>query len=173
MPYYYLMASLPALAEGAPPPLSLDAFDTACREQLTPDDYAEWQAVRSGTGASAFARTRAADERHLRNTLARTRAARLGIDAAAWLREEETWSYEALLAVEEAYAHANPLERERALDRVRWRQAEAAAGTDPFALPAVLSYGVRLALAARWAGLDSERGRQVLEAHVQQAGVRT
>jgi hypothetical protein len=72
-------------------------------------------------------------------------------------------------AVGEAFLRPSPIERERALDSVRWAQAEALGGYNPFAIEGILAYAVKLKLACRWAALDEEAGRQTAEAIIGQA----
>jgi hypothetical protein len=70
-----------------------------------------------------------------------------------------------------AFNAASPLEREKALDRVLWKQAEELAGWDPFSATAVIVYGVRLRMAARWAGLSAAAGESRAQAIVGAAPV--
>jgi hypothetical protein len=66
-------------------------------------------------------------------------------------------------AVTDAFAKPNPLERELTLDRCRWQLADDLALRAAFGLSAVLAYAVKLQIAARWAGLKDEPGRQRVE----------
>ena len=168
MRYYFLMASLPVLALGEPPPVDRAGFLARCAEQLSPADRAELDEVLAGRGASPFARAWRSFEVHLRNTVARSRAARLQADAAPWLRDGERWESLVLEAVEDAYARPTPLERELELDRCRWGRLDDLAVGHVFDLAAVLAYGLRLQLCERWAGLDAERGRARLETFLEQ-----
>jgi hypothetical protein len=166
--YYFLMASLPGLALGEPLPLDGGEFTARAASQLDPADAAELRAVRAGAGDSPLALRWLAFERHLRNTVARQRAQRLQADPAPWLREGERWELFVLEAVEDAYARPNPLERELELDRCRWRRLDELAVGHPFDLDAVLIYGLRLGLCARWAGLDAARGQAVVDSFLEQ-----
>lgn len=49
---------------------------------------------------------------------------------------------------------ANLVEKERKIDRIRWREAEELAAFDYFDIDAILSYLVRVNLVARWSRLD-------------------
>lgn len=55
------------------------------------------------------------------------------------------------------------MRREREADRLRWETAEELAALSPFGLEAVLSFFVRFCLAERWALLDPEEGRRMLD----------
>lgn len=168
MRYYFLMASLPGLTLGEPAPLDGPAFLARAGEQLDPVDEAELRAVWAGGGTSALARNWSAFDTHLRNTVARTRAQRLQVEAGPWLREGERWESFVLEAVEEAYARATPVEREFALDRCRWTRLDEFAVGHAFDLEAVLIYALRLQLCLRWAAFDAAAGRARLEAFLEQ-----
>ena len=58
---------------------------------------------------------------------------------------------------------SNLLEKEHKIDRIRWQQAVDLAAGDYFNVNAILSYLVRINIVARWARLDEERGRAMLE----------
>jgi hypothetical protein len=173
--YYYLLSSLPTLAWGDSCPMGPDYFRLSCLEQLGVADLAELEAVlagRSGPGGkSAFARDWQRFETHLRDTIARTRARRLGVDVAPFLHEGEEWESTVLEAVEDAFASSNPLEREQALDHCRWARLDELALGHGFDLKAVLIYGLRQQLCERWAGHSLEAGRARLETALQASEV--
>ena len=56
---------------------------------------------------------------------------------------------------------ANLVEKERKIDRIRWREAEELAAFDYFDIDAILSYLVRVNLVARWSRLDPAHGREM------------
>lgn len=56
---------------------------------------------------------------------------------------------------------ANLVEKERKIDRIRWREAEELAVFDYFDIDAILSYLVRVNLVARWSRLDPAHGREM------------
>jgi hypothetical protein len=49
------------------------------------------------------------------------------------------------------------------LDLARWKLADELAGADAYGLPAVLAFGVKIMLTARWAAMTDEAGRERLE----------
>jgi hypothetical protein len=171
MNYYYLAASLPTLSLDSAPLISPDAFRVLCRQHLTPADREAMEEVLDFDPAGAaprgaVAREWFAAETCLRNAIVRVRAARLQRDAAASLRPESGYESTAERAVSEAYARGTPAERELALDRHRWHTLEALAGFDPFALRALMAYGLKLKLADRWARLTEEQGMRAADAIV-------
>ncbi len=168
--YYYLVASLPMLTLGQPSPLAPDVFRARCREQLTSADDALLDDVLATGGAHSlhpFAVAWHDRETRLRNAVARIRAARLGREAAAYLRPERGFDTYTLKAVEEAFARPTPADRELDLDRFRWQVLDELAGRAPFSIEAVLAYALKLQLVARWAALEAEAGRRVVDSFVE------
>ncbi len=153
-------------------------FLNECRRLLHDDDLRQAQAALAEdygepapAGAVRFVRDWRAWETQLRNAVARWRAARAGADLTGKLRDHTGFDCSLEKDVNDACARPNPLERELALDRLRWRWAEDAARTAPFGLPAVLGFALRLRIAARWASLQDEKGRAVAAAFMEQAAV--
>jgi len=166
--YYYLVASLPALAgDGGPPPLSPAAFRTLCSEHLDPRHLGELEAVLAGGGRSTFARRWQRVQAVLTAACASERAARRGLDPASLPRLEGVPDLTLRRAAQEAIAAGDPGARERALDALRLAALEAAAAAAPFELDAVLAYGLRLQIRARWAERTHARGRAELTTQVE------
>jgi hypothetical protein len=65
--------------------------------------------------------------------------------------------------VEDAFDEPDPLRREKALDKIRWRVAEELQGPDPLDVRGVFAYAVKLALLARWAALTPEQGQTAFD----------
>ena len=166
MNYYYLIASLPMLVPGRAPSLTEPEFLAVCRDQLTLADFevlAGFLASGAGTDRHPFLHAWSERETRLRNAVARTRAARKGVEAGACLRPVAGFDVYTERAVEEAFARSSPAEREAELDRYRWRVADELAGLDPFAFAALLAYAVKRRLAERWSRLEAETGRKRME----------
>ncbi len=166
MGYYFLVASLPMLSFEAPPPMTVDEFLSQCDQQVTPRDLSLISNALSGeTDKKAHGWLREIDERErqLRNAIVRERATRLGQDAVPHLVSTTGHDVSLAHAVSEAFGRSDPMEREKALDRLRWQGMEDAAGYDPFTLRALVVYGLKLTIAARWAGITLEAGRERVE----------
>jgi hypothetical protein len=166
MNYYFLVASLPALSLDAPPPLSSDRFSGICREHLNREDLAALGDLAGPLAAPSphpFVREWRNREILLRNAVARQRASRLKRDPAPHLRERREFDPGVERAAAEAFAKPDPLERERSLDRFRWRDLDELAGLNPFSSEAVLAYSVKLRLVEQWSRLNRAEGRQRLE----------
>ena len=173
MAHYYLIASLPAFGFGEPPPLGLADFLERCRAQLPEAELRQVEAVLSGnTGPvdHSFARAWHGFEVHLRNTIARVRAAARGVDAAPHLRDGEAWEGAVLEGVEDAYARPHPLEREMELDHLRWGKLDELGVGHAFDLQAVFIYGLRLQLALRRQAWNVSAGRNKLQEFMQLGG---
>lgn len=172
--YYYLVASLPGLVFSAPASLSRPAYIEECRRHLTITDAAELDALNDGrmdAVTTDFSRDWLRADTQMRNAIARTRALRLGLDEKKYIKDHQGFRVDVESVVDDAYSRANPLERELALDRFRWNLADELSAADPFGLPAVLSYAVKLGINEQWQALTAEKGRERLEAFVGVVGV--
>jgi hypothetical protein len=149
---YFLIASLPAIALTQPPPIPRARLLEQAAEQLAPRDVVKVRAALEGVPSAAELRIRVA--------CARQRAARWGQDPRGLpdpglprlLLEQEA---------AEALRAAHPLERERALDALRWRTIDDEFATAPFSAAAVAGYAGQLALAERWAARTAVRGTEI------------
>ena len=169
---YYLVASLPALALGDPPPFSRAEMPARCANMLSEAEQIELQLLlegREGECTSGFVRHWHRADTQMRNAVARIRAGKLQMDAGPYLRDHEGFDVSLEKAVADAYARPNPMERELALDRCRWHLLDGLILEEPFAFSAVLAWAVKLRLAERWAGLKDETGRKAFETWVEAA----
>lgn len=166
MNYYYLVASLTHLRMEDPPPVSTGAFRELCRHHLCPADIAALDALlddteRTPAGHPYVAAWRNA-VRQVRNATARLRASRLQRDPAPFLRTCDGFNVWTEHAVVEAFQRPNPLERQRALDRLAWERAGELAAGNPFSENVVFAYAVRLQIAERWAAMSDRTGAEVV-----------
>ena len=164
--YHYLVSSLPALSLEASPPFSPEEFRFKCQGVLANADLAELDRVlagRSADGHSSFSRAWAAGDAQIRNTAAKMRGAKLGVEAKPFLKSHPGYAVWLDKEVADALAKASPLAREMGLDRTRWKFVGELARADASGLPAVLAFAVQLTLAARWAAMKEEAGRERLE----------
>jgi len=160
--YWYLVASLPSIAPGAPPPMTTQRFRTLCSEHLVPKDLVEFDAVLAGGGRSGFARAWVTADVQIRNAIARARAARHGVDAERFVRPSDAWDLTLARRVQDALSAQDPGERERQLDDLRCDVARELARAEPFSLETVLAYAIELAIVERRAARDVVRGRAAL-----------
>lgn len=164
MSLIYLLSSLPMLNLGAAPGVTPETFRQACRDQLSASDAATAEALLDGAPAAhPFAAAWQDKETILRNAVARLRAKASGKDAARWLRHAQGSDCQIEALAEDAFQEADPLQRERELDKIRWLAAEELQGPDPLGVRAVFAYAVKLAIATRWASLDAAQGQAVFD----------
>ena len=169
--YNYLVSSLPTLSLDAPPPFTPEEFRFQCQGVLNKSDLAELDCLLAGRaeeGRSAFSQAWAAADTQIRNTAAKTRAGRLGIEAKPFLRSHRGYAVWLDKEVTDALAKANPMDREIGLDGARWKFVEYLAQRDARGLSAVLAFAVKLMLVARRAAFTEEAGGARLEELVSQ-----
>jgi hypothetical protein len=163
--YYYLVAQLPALAYGAPSPMSSDHFVELCAGLMSKDDYAllghcvlspKSSSSDMATG-SALIDSWCAWERTLRLNLARARTARLKRDASV-LPDAPADPLDAATVAKNVLAVESPLEAEQALDRARWSAIESFQGIDYFGRDTVYAYLLKLRILERKALFRVEEG---------------
>jgi len=172
MSYYYFIASLPHLKWGEAPAIGTDGFAAACDDHLSPALAPVARALAAGalpTGdAPAFLPAWRNADHQFRNAIARQRAARRHTDVTRDQRPVGHFDVAIETGVKESFARRDPLEREQALDRIRWDKAGELAGFDAFSLSALLAYAVRLHIAQRWAALDADSGREAAHQLIEQ-----
>jgi hypothetical protein len=159
--YYYLVASLPSLVIGEPPPFDSASLSARFANVLSKEDVEELQRVVDGRvedGASGFSKRWTDTETQIRNAIVRIRAAKYTMEPGQSLRSHAGYDMSIEKNVVDAYAKANPLERELALDYFRWGRLDDLTRDDPFGFGAVLAFAVRLKMAERWAGLTEQEG---------------
>jgi hypothetical protein len=169
--HHYLVSSLPALALEAPPPFTPEEFRFRCQGVLSKGDLAELDlllARRAAEGRTAFSKAWAGGDAQIRNTAAKMRGAKLGVEAKPFLKSHPGYAVWLDKEVSDALVKASPLDREMGLDGARWKLAGDLARSDASGLPAVLAFAVKLMLVARWAAMKEEAGRAQLEKLVSQ-----
>ena len=171
MSYYSLVASFPALRIGDEPPFSVESFVQQCAQWVTPR---ELQTLKKVLLAAPDIQpcpysVRLYDmETQLRNSVARFRAQRLGVDVSAYLKPHDGFSGEIEALVGDAVGQADPLEQEQDLDRARWKLVDGLVDLgNPFGFGRVLAYGIQLKIVERWNGMDPHTGKQKLESVIE------
>jgi hypothetical protein len=158
----FLIASLPALTFLQKPSITTESFEALCEEHLgVADARAAALLCRDldlggETPAHPFTALWIDREIQLRNAVASARAARRKTDATGSIRPHKGFDTYIEDDVESAFDLTNPLDREQALDRLRWTHLDELAGVDPLAVTVVLAYAVKLRIAQRWAAMDTQ-----------------
>ena len=164
MNYYYLIASLPMLRIDAPPPFTTTEFQSLCRDYLTPEDFEALEAILNSKiedSTHPFVQEWRNRDTQIRNAVVRQRASNLKQDPTPHLREQEGFSAHVDKLAGDAFSKGSPLDREQALDALRWDSIDELAGLDPFTGRAVLAYTLKLLLAQRWAQMNEDKGKQL------------
>ena len=163
----YLLASLPHLMFETPAPLRAEAFLTACREQLS-EDHAKTAValLRGEPNQTPCARAWTEYENDVRDAVAKRRLARKKVAGASCSQttpRERDVPATLLFEIESAFQSADPLARDTALDRLRWRKAEEMEGLDPMSRDALFAYAVKLRISLRRAAMTREAGLAALD----------
>jgi Protein of unknown function (DUF2764) len=164
MSTYYLISSLPALSLDQRPSLTRESYLSLCRAQLSATDADAVEALLGDKTAShPFVVAWRDKETILKNAIAYARATKVNADVEPWIRPTQGCdiSYEVL--VDEVFQLADPLQRERGLDKLRWMIAESLQAHDPMDVTVALAYAIKLKLAWRWAKLNTESGQTAFE----------
>ena len=167
--YGFLISSMPWLRLGEKPFYRSAAFLEQCRPHLAPAEFATLAAVTlepcREPGGWTDRKWQEFDV-YLRNRVAAARASRTGADAGPWMRHEDDVFPGSQRMIEEAMTVADPVERERLLDELRWGRLDDLTVGHEFDFEALVNYRLRLLLVEKWAAPDPEPGRRVLAALV-------
>jgi hypothetical protein len=169
--YYYLLSSLPMLTFGETPPLTDDDFMATCRSMLEATLVEALEAVTpepEHIPGSPAEQAWQVWETHIRNTLAKQRAAALGKDPAAWLRAEADVFPGDRRRAEAAADNADPLTREKELDRLRWSRLDELAVGHDFDFDALVIYRLRLLILEKWRRRSPETGLEQRDALIEE-----
>ena len=167
--YYYLVASLPPLVQGEPPPFTPEDYRFKCQGVLTEEHLAELDRIVEGHRnelRTPFGRRWRDMETSIRNVAARVRAGREGIDESPYIESVSACCVAVEHDVQHALSQGNPMEQEFALDRVRWNALDELSLEEPFGLAPALAYAVKLRIAKRWADLSEDEGRKTVKEFV-------
>lgn len=161
--YYYLVASLPLLFFGDPPPFSSRVWLDMCREQVAAGDHAlltriSFDTLDTRRGDPAVWQAYSSWETALRNELAGQRAQRLGLSPDPFLRDASFFTGLPAMA-KEALSAGTPLAVESALDRRRWAYIDELEVGTQFDLGRLVAYRLKLSLLERRARFRPEPGR--------------
>ena len=165
MNYYFFCASLPSLRFGAAAPLRLAEFDALCGEELAPEAFAALRRGsllpgRSDDGAS-LPRLYAEYQRfeqYLRTRIA-LRRVRRDEDQPSRLPDPAEYYTEVDTVIGQA-AGLEPAERERAIDRLRWRRIEELETGHDFDFDRLCACRLKLLILEKYRERKVEPGRE-------------
>ena len=161
MAHYYLVSSLIPLTLEGSPPYTPEDFLSSCRDMLARKDAIALEHVFHGRLESVnhpFIKEWKKLEYRLKNALVRARTARMKLSPEPYLRNDAAIDAATENAVTEAMNKPNPLEKELALDRYRWKILEELTPIINFDLSAIFSYAIKLKMVIRWNGMADEKG---------------
>lgn len=167
--YPYLVASLPTLTLGEPPPQSPEDFLFHAQGVLAERHLQELQSILAGRTeacTSEFGQHWHNVSTQIRNTVARIRAGKLNVDAHRYTRTHSEYNVAVDEAVTDAMNKSHPLERMMALDRCRWRVLDELIAGETFSFAVVLAFAVKLGMMQRWAQLDDQVGMDRVETFI-------
>ncbi|MBM4055166.1 MAG: DUF2764 family protein [Planctomycetes bacterium] len=166
MAYYYLVASLVPLTLEGDVSFTPGEFFESCKNMLDSQDRRDMEYVINDQPEFArhpFVRKWRQSEIHLKNALVAARTARFHIDARPFLKDDAEIGINEAKVAAEALGKQNPLEKELALDKYRWRVLDELASADFFGMSSIFSFVLKLKLIMRWKSLNDEKGRDVVE----------
>lgn len=163
---YYIYASLPPLARGQRPPMTMPEFRTSCdlllaepeRDLLDAADLFQRQPRKTDLPILNRWYER---EHALRNELAVMRAQRKGVDATPYLRPARHDPHAAEIAAE-VFVIESPREAENRLDDYRWDYLDELEFGHDFNFARLVIYNLKLQLLQRRAQFDEVAGRKWL-----------
>ncbi|MFA7174114.1 MAG: DUF2764 family protein [Kiritimatiellia bacterium] len=164
MSRFYLIASLPALELNASAPITYAEFLQSCILWLSAKECAVVEALLYGKSSDhPFVAALMNKETILRNALVRIRARASGQDATLYTRDAHGCDLKLESEVEDAVSHANPLQKERNLDRIRWNIIQELGGVDPLSIRTIFAYAAQLAIVTRWSARSTDAGQKTFE----------
>ena len=167
MAYYSLVASLPHLQIGDEPPFSTEEYIGNCAQWVSERELQILRKVllqEADIESCPLCKTWDNIETQLRNTVARLRGQKLGVDFKEYLQPHDGFSGQVESLATDAFTRSDPLEIEEEIDRARWKLTDQLVGLDPFGFEKVLAYGIQLRIVERWSQMDVSIGKKKLEA---------
>ena len=165
--YYFTVASLPLLFYDKTPPITLDYFLQTCETHLQKNDFkmllnAKLASITRVKPCSSTYERFQEWEKSLRNTLAKLRAGKKGVDAKPYLKETKE-----VLAVEkiarQAIEETSPLKAEHILNRARWHYLEELELMHFFDIEKLVVFYLQLQVLERKALFNFDTGKQSFE----------
>lgn len=168
--YYYFVASLPLLNFPGNSPYSAEEFFARSRELLTVQDAAVIGWILAGFPVderprvdSSLLKQWFSFEETFRNEQVFVRAQRLGKSPQQYMRGERRYDATLTDALQQAAKQSDPLNVERALDKIRWEQIDALLAGHYFDFDTIVAYALKLKILLRYQEIESPKGRAVFE----------
>ena len=165
---FYFLSTLPTLRAGEKPPFSYEDFLAQCGQSLPAEMFAKLQTLSIVPHTSAKADETQAQwnsfETFLRNVLAELRQGKFPRGTVqSKLRETDFLSPGVRKQLEDAMGLTAPLEREEAIDRIRWNLLEELKACHSFDFTTLEIYSLQLQLSEKQTSRSAERGSAVFQ----------
>ncbi|MDR4506902.1 MAG: DUF2764 domain-containing protein [Candidatus Brocadiaceae bacterium] len=165
MAYYYLVSSLLPLSMDKLPPYTPKEFYETCKQILTSRDHTNLVHIinnRLDLAKNSFIKNWQKHENQLKQTLARARMKQPNPEFHSPLTEGDERDPSVINVVNEAIHQPNPMEKERVLDRYRWRLLDELVPNYSFEIQAIFSYIIKLKIATRWQTMEEKKGMEIV-----------
>ena len=170
MSYYYLIASLPLLSLDQDIPFTPDQFVSASQHLLSERDRQDMLHILEGhpercndTGVQEYVQR----DIQLQNAIVRHRARKRSIEAHPFLKDFTGYDVYIENSIARIMTMDNPLEREIAIDRLRWEILDSCTSREPFGVSLLFAFLIKLKIALRWTLLKEETGVDKLDELIQ------
>jgi len=167
MSYYYLISSLPAIILGEKPYYSSEEFMKLCSIWIRNSDVEKLSKLtlnlEDTNTDNNFARDWYKYEKILRNSSVKNRAPKLNKDPLPYLKPEDKIYTDIERKVQDSFSSATPLEKEMALDKLRWEIIDFLEIGHFFDLEKLCAYKLRLLICEKWVARKKETGQKNLD----------
>jgi len=102
-------------------------------------------------------------DHNLRNAQVAYISSKEGLDGTKWTDGEFSTEFDDYSRLEQIFEMPDMIERERALDRLRWDKANELTTFHYFDIDVILGFLVKARLVQRWSEMDPERGARMFE----------
>lgn len=155
----YLTASLPMLKLGDQPPMTMEDLRYRCTGVMSDKELAAFDALIAGEDSDEpFVAAYYAHDIQLKNVAGRLRAQAWGPETRFSERSFSGYDVTFAKMVSDAFAKADPLEREMDLDRARFWLVDQLAGVCEDTMETVYAFAVKLMICERWSRISEEAG---------------
>ncbi len=168
MSIYYLVSSLPSFNFGDKPFYSSEGFVRQCSDWISSDKLKDLENLSlllkdNYSGKNQFINSWYGLLGALNHASVKTRAAKLDRDTTLALREPNILDSFIEKSVQEAFSSANPMEKEKKLDHLKWSILDSLESGHSFDFEKLCIYKLRLLLCEKWLPRKEPEGKKNLD----------
>lgn len=168
MSIYYLVSSLPSFNFGDKPFYSSEGFVKQCADWISPDELTELQKLslipeEKYSGNNELIKSWYELTGALSCYCVKIRASKLNRDASVIAREQKAFDSFIEKSVQEAFSSENPMEKEKKLDRLKWKILDTLEAGHSFDFETLCIYKLRTILCEKWFDRKEPEGKKNLE----------